>query len=210
MMMRLEMIQMLQYAIIALLSYLPTVGIAGWFEAWVAKKCGDDVPEQLGFLTVNPLIHFDLIGFACMLFFKGVPGWGRYVPMNPTQTRGWRVELQFYARPLCHFFMALASLVGMVIMLKSGYLMAPGAVGAFAKLITFFYTQNALLSVMYFAIGTFRTIVHSYFPEFYPFFSEHIIWGMLILFGAMVLFGEAFRIIVSTMLWYPVQYFMTV
>lgn len=39
----------------------------GFFQAWVAKKLGDYTPAQMGFLTMNPMAHIDLIGFICMI-----------------------------------------------------------------------------------------------------------------------------------------------
>ena len=131
MFMRLEIIQSLQIIIIALLSYIPTVAITGWFEAWIAKKCGDDVPEQFGFLTLDPIVHFNVIGFGFLLvgkllgdylpFFSGIPGWGRYMPLNPAESGGWRVALQFNARAIAHFVLSVVALVGIVQCMKAGY-----------------------------------------------------------------------------------------
>ncbi len=39
----------------------------GFFQAWVARKLGDETPANMGFLTMNPLAHIDPIGFICML-----------------------------------------------------------------------------------------------------------------------------------------------
>ena len=66
--MRLELIQAKQLIIIALLAYIPTVTFTGWFEAWVSKKCGDDLPEQFGFLTLDSLSFF----FALMVGSKAI------------------------------------------------------------------------------------------------------------------------------------------
>ncbi|MBR5280763.1 MAG: site-2 protease family protein [Clostridia bacterium] len=39
----------------------------GFFQAWVARKLGDETPANMGFLTMNPMAHIDPIGFICML-----------------------------------------------------------------------------------------------------------------------------------------------
>ena len=39
----------------------------GFFQAWVARKLGDETPANMGFLTMNPMAHIDPIGFICMI-----------------------------------------------------------------------------------------------------------------------------------------------
>lgn len=69
--------------LIILITYFTVVPVVGYFRAWVAQKMGDDTPEQLGFLTLNPMAHVSLF----WLFVMGldlVPfGFGKYVPLNP-------------------------------------------------------------------------------------------------------------------------------
>src|SRR5438445_11886 len=45
-----------------LIAYLIMVTVANVFRAWVASKMGDDTGIELGFLTLNPLVHVDPIG----------------------------------------------------------------------------------------------------------------------------------------------------
>ncbi len=213
--MRLEIIQSLQIIIIALLSYIPTITISGWFEAWVAKKCGDDVPEQFGFLTLDPLVHFNIIGFGCLLvgkllgdmvpFFKGIPGWGRYIPLNPLPSGTWRIALQFNARAIAHLILSLIAIVGIVQCMKAGYInfdwtvttQASSSVSSFIHVLEFFYRQNFMLCIIYFAIGTFRSLMTYFFPDFHVFSSNNAIWGMLILFCVILVCAELFRFIIS-------------
>lgn len=54
--------------------------LAGWFRALVARSMGDSTGERLGYLTLNPLAHMDMIGLIFLLVFGY--GWGRYVPIN--------------------------------------------------------------------------------------------------------------------------------
>lgn len=216
--MRLEIIQAVQIVIIALLSYIPTVAITGWFEAWVAKKCGDDVPEQFGFLTIDPLVHFNLIGFGFLLvgkllgdyfpYFQGIPGWGRYMPLNPSEHGGWKVALEFNARAIAHLVLAVISIACIIQFMKAGYLgfdwspspQAPSYITSIINILHFFYNQNMMLCVIYFAIGTFRTCMAYWFPNFYIFSSENILLGMLILFGAIIICAEAFNVIVRKLM----------
>jgi Zn-dependent protease len=50
-------------------------------HAWVAYKYGDDTAARAGRLTLNPLVHLDVIG-SLMLLVGGF-GWAKPVPVNP-------------------------------------------------------------------------------------------------------------------------------
>ena len=52
----------------------------GFFQAWVAKKLGDTLPERNGFLTMNPRAHINLIGFI-MLVLVGF-GFGKPIQFD--------------------------------------------------------------------------------------------------------------------------------
>ena len=54
----------------------------GYFQAWVAKKLGDTLPERMGRLTLNPAKHIDLIGFV-MLLLLGF-GFGKPIQFDAT------------------------------------------------------------------------------------------------------------------------------
>lgn len=49
-------------------------------HGYVAYKLGDPTAYSLGRLTLNPLKHFDPIGFICMVVFH--IGWAKPVPIN--------------------------------------------------------------------------------------------------------------------------------
>ena len=51
-------------------------------HGWVALKQGDYTAKAQGRLTLNPVKHFDLLGFLMMLF-AGF-GWAKPVPINPS------------------------------------------------------------------------------------------------------------------------------
>lgn len=50
-------------------------------HAFVAVKCGDDTPRMKDRLTLNPIAHFDSMGF-CLLILTGF-GWAKPIPVNP-------------------------------------------------------------------------------------------------------------------------------
>ncbi len=56
-----------------------------FWHAYTATLFGDDTPAKQGRLTLNPIAHIDLIGFA-MLVFAGF-GWAKPVQVNPQAFR---------------------------------------------------------------------------------------------------------------------------
>lgn len=68
-----------------LFTRLITLGIAftvhEFAHAWTADQLGDDTPRLSGRLSLNPLVHLDLVG-SLMLVFAGF-GWAKPVPINP-------------------------------------------------------------------------------------------------------------------------------
>ncbi len=213
--MRLELIEGLRIIIISLLSYIPTVTFSGWFEAWVAKKNGDDVPEQFGFLTFDPMIHINIIGFAVLLigqifgdylpFFKGLPGWGRYIPLNPSGNNRGKILLQFSARAIAHFILLMLSFFMIVAFMKISMLLIDRSaltnssiMQAISSVIIFFYNQNFMLCVIYAVIGLFRALLFAYFPQFHLFSSQHIISATILLILFVIVGSQIFDIILRS------------
>ncbi|HET9016673.1 MAG TPA: site-2 protease family protein [Thermomicrobiaceae bacterium] len=59
-------------------------------HAWTALMLGDDTAQRQGRISLNPIVHFDPIGFLGMVMIAiggiGI-GWGRPVPVNPSRLR---------------------------------------------------------------------------------------------------------------------------
>lgn len=72
-----------------LVSRILTLLIAFTFHelahAWSAVQLGDDTPERMGRLTLNPLAHLDPIG-SLLLIVAGF-GWAKPVQVNPYNLR---------------------------------------------------------------------------------------------------------------------------
>jgi Zn-dependent protease len=84
-----------------LILYLGLVVLLTFHEfghAWMALKCGDDTAQSQGRVSLNPLVHLDVIGTVvlplAMIFFAGgmLFGWARPVPVNPSNLRNPRVD----------------------------------------------------------------------------------------------------------------------
>ena len=88
-----------------LLMYLGLIVLLTFHEfghAWMAWKCGDDTAKSLGRVSLNPIVHMDLIGTVAlpllMIFLPGAGrfliGWAKPVPVNPHNLRNPRQVCQ--------------------------------------------------------------------------------------------------------------------
>lgn len=77
-----------------LIRYLMLIGLLTFHEfghAWTAWKCGDDTARLQGRVSLNPVVHIDIIGTVflplLMIFMPGAGkfliGWAKPVPVNP-------------------------------------------------------------------------------------------------------------------------------
>jgi len=79
-------------------------------HAYVADRLGDRTARAAGRLTLNPLVHIDVLGLI-LLFIAGF-GWAKPVPINPYNFRGnikRGVLLVSMAGPVSNFFIACIS-----------------------------------------------------------------------------------------------------
>lgn len=163
---------------------------AGYFQAWVAKKMGDNTAAREGFLTWNPVVHSDPIG-AFFLLYLGI-GWSKSVPINPANIKGpWRLAVVYFANVIAYLALALVSLIILLrifginmleialAIIKTGYISlsmlsyAYPASSSFMLVIALILVVMVYLSVLFavlnFFIDGFRFFVIAFFPEF-----EHI------------------------------------
>lgn len=99
------------------LAYLVSVTITGSFRAWVAEKMGDETGAALGFLSLNPLIHIDMMGLVFLFIFFF--GWGRYVPINHFNIgepyRRLKIAASYFSDTVMHFFSALIGIIVLIV-----------------------------------------------------------------------------------------------
>lgn len=90
--------------LILYLSLLVLLTFHEFGHAWMAWKCGDDTARLQGRVSLNPLVHIDLIGtvvlplLMILLSLSGsglsrfLVGWAKPVPVNPHNLRNPRVD----------------------------------------------------------------------------------------------------------------------
>ena len=118
-------------------------------HGWVAYKLGDPTAKQLGRLTLNPVRHFDPVGFIMMVLVGF--GWAKPVP----------VDMRYFRKPKRD--MAIVGLAGPVsnLLLSLVCLIVTSAMEAFvrysdvAQAVYSFFYFTALLSA---GLGVFNLI----------------------------------------------------
>lgn len=71
-----------------LVSFIVATSIHEFMHAYVAHRLGDNTSRDLGRITLNPMEHFEPIGFLGMVMISiGFPfiGWGKPVPVNTSR-----------------------------------------------------------------------------------------------------------------------------
>ena len=79
-------------------------------HGYVSYLLGDPTARNLGRITLNPLKHFDVLGFVCMALFR--VGWAKPVPVNARYYKNPRrgMALTAAAGPLSNLLLALVGI----------------------------------------------------------------------------------------------------
>lgn len=172
-MIRLETAQLIQELIAYLIAYFPTVTLAGYTEAWLAKKFGDRTPEHAGFLTLNPLVHMDPIGIALVALPPHF-GFGKRMPMDldniKKKNKTAKLLLLFMSRAITHLAIILG-LIFLYYIFNKQILIAStqdNLHSTFHSILLIFQALinlNILSAVIYFIIGLVRTCIHFLLPN---------------------------------------------
>lgn len=134
-----------------LLCFVVAIAFHEFMHAFVALRLGDPTAERLGRVTLNPVSHFEPFGFMGMVLISlgyNFIGWGKPVPVNPSQLRRFSPDHR-------HRAMALVALAGP---LMNVFLAAVAAIfvrsmrgsdaqnGDFYYVMSWFFWVNVLLA----------------------------------------------------------------
>lgn len=126
--------------VLVLLTYVACAPIIGYVRARVAQKMGDNTPEQLGFLTLNPFMHVSKIWLVLLvglqIFFKYMPfALGQYIPINPLNIqgryRGLKLAAVYFSDSITAIIISLFSFFSLIL------LHGPHAIKLLGKIVTF-------------------------------------------------------------------------
>lgn len=76
--------------IFAVITFLIAITVHEFMHAWTASRLGDQTARNLGRVSLNPVVHFDPIGFFLFILIAlGFPAiaWGKPVPVNTYNLR---------------------------------------------------------------------------------------------------------------------------
>ncbi|MDR7556254.1 MAG: site-2 protease family protein [Armatimonadota bacterium] len=122
-----------------LVALLVAATVHEFAHAWMADRLGDPTPRLRGRLSLNPLVHLDLVG-SLLLLLVGF-GWAKPVEVNPRNFTRWRQGMMLVAAagPLAN--VTLLFLLGLVV---QGGVVADGLLG---RLVFTIMVINAVLAV---------------------------------------------------------------
>lgn len=109
--------------------FILAISVHEFMHAWSANALGDDTAKREGRITLNPIAHFDPLGFlfGLLLIFGVAPiAWGKPVPVNPYKLRGGRrgMAVVAVAGPLSNLVMA--ALLPAILLAFSSFLSQTG------------------------------------------------------------------------------------
>ena len=86
--------------------FVPSLTIHEYAHAWVAHKFGDDTAKNMGRLTLNPIVHIDLIGTLILPLIAHF-GWAKPVPVNFSILDRKQILLVAIAGPVSNIMLAV-------------------------------------------------------------------------------------------------------
>lgn len=83
-------------------------------HAWMAKRFGDDTAERQGRLSMNPMVHYDLVGTVIFPLIGAAVGgvmfgWAKPVPVDPRRFKNIKSGVFWvsFAGPLANIILAI-------------------------------------------------------------------------------------------------------
>jgi Zn-dependent protease len=110
-------------SVLRLFPFILALTVHEWAHAASAYKLGDDTAKLQGRLTLNPIVHIDLMG-TIVLPLMGIPfGWAKPVPVNPAKfnrnvNMRTGMALTAAAGPISNFVLAIVTAIILGIMIR--------------------------------------------------------------------------------------------
>lgn len=176
--------------IATLVAFVIATAVHEFCHAWSALMLGDDTAQRQGRITLNPIVHFDPIGFLGMALIAiggfGI-GWGKPVPINPNRLR-WHqrgMALTALAGPASNVIMAVL----FIIPLRFGHATPPHVLDVFIRSFVFVNLLLAAFNLIPIPPLDGSKILTGILPNFwYPYLAPLERYGVLILI-LLILFG---------------------
>jgi Zn-dependent protease len=112
--------------VITYLCFIPVLTFHEFAHAWTAWKCGDDTAKSQGRVSLNPIVHMELVGTVILplagallsaadsQLARFIIGWGRPVPVDVSNLRNPRRDdtLIALAGPAMNILIAIVLMAG--------------------------------------------------------------------------------------------------
>lgn len=115
-----------------LVAFVLSLGVHEWAHAVVANFFGDSTARREGRMTINPIVHMDLVGTVLMpvlgiLLGGGILAWAKPVPVDSRYVRHGRIGLAIVsgAGPISNFLLAI-TFSFLVVLYGKYFPVAPG------------------------------------------------------------------------------------
>ena len=132
-----DVLEMLSKLAIGYIPFLFALCFHEMSHAWVAKLCGDHTGEQQGRLSLNPMVHADMLGTFILPILATVSsfpffGWAKPVPVNSRNLSNPKVQMFWIALagPLSNIFLAIVAAFLLAGVFYSGQNETSSAAGA--------------------------------------------------------------------------------
>jgi Zn-dependent protease len=121
-------------------------------HGWVARRRGDNTAEMMGRLSLNPLVHMDLVGtfiLPLMSIILSTPiffGWAKPVPVNSRNLKNPRVDMFWIALagPASNIFLACVGALLIAVIAK--FFLSFGFASALIEILKVFIITNLFLA----------------------------------------------------------------
>lgn len=146
----------IQGIVVSILPILVAITIHEVSHGFVANKLGDPTAKFSGRLTLNPLVHIDLVGtiiMPVMLFVisngQFIFGYAKPVPINPMNFKNPRRDMAISAAagPVTNMILAVASeiLLGIVVLFDN---ISGGAAGAVSVPLALMFNYSVKINIV--------------------------------------------------------------
>ncbi len=137
-----------QFLIILVPVILFSLTIHEYAHALVAYRLGDDTAKRQGRLSLNPLVHLDVLG--TLLLFIVHFGWAKPVPVDPRNFRNPKKDMLMVALagPVSNILTAIAAAVILKAIFENFAAIPPGSgVDVVARMLVWFIYIGIVLAV---------------------------------------------------------------
>lgn len=124
-------------------------------HAWTANRFGDPTAKALGRVSLNPIVHIDIVGtviFPILQFLTPLPviGWAKPVPVNPLNLKNPRKDDLWisFSGPASNIMLGMVFFILAFLLIKTGVLWPYGEPSSATHLIFSFLAYGIFINFL--------------------------------------------------------------